>query len=338
MLCCQFDVEGLQPGCEGSSALFVSMWKQNWNLIAQYCLPSIFILLFIHLLLRFLESRYTSGHTARVLSVLASTLTVRQLDRSLRLSALLRAATQWTRDRLELASFTLIDLVFLTLCTMTLKGLICVEVDGAYRLYAEKSLLCWSHDHLPVAMFSVLVFPFLLLYPVFVYTYMQDRLEARKIMSMAVPKRRASARISARIRFARLRQRLWTRFSSMKGGRGASRSEGRSKARKSDEAVALKAGGLSGRSFKDKFKPIGMAYAPVFRLCLAVFVCAPLPSLQYRLILGILPLLFFGLIVGKHPFETLWMNACMILPALPPFKPPLLPMRRNVVHGFCRRL
>ena len=292
------------------------MWKQNWTLIAQYCLPSIIILLFIHLLLRFLESRYTSGHTARVLSVLASTLTVRQLDRSLRLSALLRAATQWTRDRLELASFTLVDLVFLTLCTISLKGFICVEVEGAYRLYAEKSLLCWSHDHLPVGMFSVLVFPVLLLYPVFIYTYMQDRLEALKSVSATVPKRRLS---SARVSFARLRQRL----SSVNDGRssGASNNDGRnrtkvrSKARKNDEEVVLKAGGLSGRSFEDKFKPIGMAYAPVFRLCLAIFVSVPLPSSLYRLILASLPLLFFGLIVVKRPFTLWWMNACNASPA-----------------------
>jgi hypothetical protein len=299
------------------------MWKQNWTLIAQYCLPSIIILLVVHLLLRFLESRHTSGHAARVLSVLAGTLSVRQLNQNLRRSALLRAATQWTRDRLELASFTLVDLVFLALCTMTLKGFICVEVDGAYRLYAEKSLLCWSHDHLPVGMFSVLVFPFLLLYPVFVYTYMQDRLEDLKSVSATVPKRRASARVSARASFARLRQRVTTRLSRVKAGGGAgainddgpNRTKGRSKARKNEEEVVLKAGGLSGRSFKDKFKPIGMAYAPVFRLCLAIFVSVPLPSSLYRLILASLPLLFFGLIVVKRPFTLWWMNACNASPA-----------------------
>jgi hypothetical protein len=301
------------------------MWKQNWTLIAQYCLPSVIILLVVHLLLRSLESRHTSGHTARLQRVLAGTLSVRQLDRSLRWSALLRAATQWTRERLEIASFTLVDLVFLTLCTISLKGFICVEVDGAYRLYAEKSLLCWSHDHLPVGMFSVLgVFPFLLLYPVFVYTYMQDRLAALNSVSATVPKRRASARVSARASFARLRQRVSSRLLSVKDGRGIgainsndrNRTKGRSKARKHEDVV-LKAGGLSGRSFKDKFKPIGMAYAPVFRLCLAIFVSVPLPSSLYRLILASLPLLFFGLIVVNRPFKLWWMNACNACPAYP---------------------
>jgi hypothetical protein len=261
---------------------------------------------------------------------------------------MLRAATQWTRDRLELASFTLVDLVFLTLCTMTLKGLICVEVDGAYRLYAEKSLLCWSHDHLPVGMFSVLVFPFLLLYPVFVYTYMQDRLEALKSVSAMVPKRRASARVSARANFARLRQRVSSRLSSMKDGRGIrainsdgrNQTKGRSKVRKNEEEVVLKSGGLSGRSFKDKFKPIGMAYAPVFRLCLAIFVSVPLPSSLYRLILASLPLLFFGLIVVNRPFKMWWMTACnACLPCLPRLM--LLPMcscsvARGYTSSVCR--
>jgi hypothetical protein len=149
-VCCQFDIEGLQPGCKGSTPLFVSMWKQNWILIVEYCLPSIIIILVVHAIFRFLESRHTSGHTTRVQRVLTRTLSVRQLDRSLRLSAMLRATTQWTQDRLELAAFTVVDLSYLALCTNTVKGFICVEAEGAYRLLAEKSQLCWSQGHLPV--------------------------------------------------------------------------------------------------------------------------------------------------------------------------------------------
>ena len=140
-------------------------------------------------------------------------------------------------------------------------------------------------------------------------------------------KRRASARVSTRIRFARLSQIVSAGLSSsMKDGRGAgainddgpNRTKGRSKARKNEEEVVLKAGGLSGRSFKDKFKPIGMAYAPLFRLCLAIFVSVPLPSSLYRLILASLPLLFFGLIVVNRPFKLWWMTACnACLPCLP---------------------
>jgi hypothetical protein len=174
------------------------MWKQNWNLIIQYCMPSIIILLVLLATFCFLETRHIADHTTQVQRVLARTLGVRQLHRPLPLSTMLRTATQWTKDRLELAFFTLSNLVYLSVCTITLKGLICVEVEGAYRLLAEKSQLCWSHEHLPVGTFSVLMVPLLLLYPVFIYTYMQDRLEAWKNVSPIVPKRKASARVSAR--------------------------------------------------------------------------------------------------------------------------------------------
>jgi hypothetical protein len=93
-----------------------------------------------------------------------------------------------------------------------------------------------------------------------------------------------------------------------KGGRN--RTKGRSKARKSDKAVGVKAGGLSGRSFEDKYKSIGMAYAPVFRLCFAIFASVPLPSSPYSLILASVPFVFFIFIVLKHPFKTWIMGAC----------------------------
>ena len=329
------------------------MWKQNWTLIAQYCLPSIIILLVVHAIFRFLGSRQTSNHTALVQRVLAKALGVRQLDRSLRLSSMLRAATQWTQDRLELALFTLVDLVYLTLCTITLKGFMCVELEGAYRLQAETSLLCWSHDHLPVGIFSVLVFPFLLFYPVFVYNYMQDRLEALKNVSATVPKRR----VTARVRFARVSKRVSQRVFQrearwsvrLKAGRGLlagainqgghNRTKGRTKAGQSDKAVTLKAGGLSGRSFDDEYKPVGMAYAPVFRLCLAVFASVSVPSSLYRLILASLPLLFFGLIVVRHPFTMWWMNACNPCPACP-LSPSCCSQESacSVAHGLRRPL
>jgi hypothetical protein len=82
------------------------------------------------------------------------------------------------------------------------------------------------------------------------------------------------------------------------------------KARKSDKAVGVKAGGLSGRSFVDKYKSIGMAYTPAFRLCFAIFASVPLPSSPYSLILASVPFLFFVFIVLKHPFKTWIMGAC----------------------------
>jgi hypothetical protein len=335
---CQFDVEGLQPGCEGSSALFVSMWKQNWALIAQYCLPSIIITLISYSVFRFLESRHTSNHTARVQQVLAKTLSVQQLHRSLYLSAMLRATTQWTHARLGLACFTLCDLVYLTICTITLKAFLCVELEGAYRLHAEKSQLCWSHDHLPIGIFSLLVFPLLLLYPVFIYNYMQD---CRESLKNALAKRRLSERVSVRVS-ARVPVRAddgtgLEATCSIKGGQN--RSKVRSKDLKKDSrsgAVAVKAGGLSGRTFRDKYKPIGMAYAPVFRLCLSIFVSVPLPSALYRLFLASLPLLFFGFTVVNRPFETPWMNACNACLAHPFM---LLPKWLcNFAHGLSRPL
>ena len=175
----QFDVEGLQPGCEGSSALFLRMWSGNWVLIAQYCLPSLFILCAAHAICFLLVSRQRSSHTASIRLVVAGKLDVHHLDKPAS-SRLLRSAKQWTRHRLEVAFFTLVDLVYLNVCTISLKSFICVSTDVSYLLFAERSQLCWSHDHLPVAMFSCLVYPLLLFYPLFVYWQGRAHLEVRK--------------------------------------------------------------------------------------------------------------------------------------------------------------
>jgi hypothetical protein len=81
---------------------------------------------------------------------------------------------------LEVAFFTLVDLVYLNVCTISLKAFICVSTDVSYLLFSERSQLCWSHDHLPVAMLSLLVYPLLLSYPLFVYWQGRAQLEVRK--------------------------------------------------------------------------------------------------------------------------------------------------------------
>ena len=274
----QFDVEGLQLGCEGSSALFLSMWKQNWALMAQYCLPSLSSVLASYLILHILvgirrkalRNKFTAGDVD-----------VRQLAHALRVSAMLRTSKQWAQRRLEVATFTLIDLVYLNICTLTIKAFLCVNSEGSsYRLHAERSQVCWSHDHLPVALFSIAIYPLLLYYPVFTYNHIRDRLEAR----------------------------------TTDGQNGKARGP-TSPGHKTGD---LKAGGLSGASLRDEYMPIGVAYTSVFRHSLAIFVSVPLPSSQYRLILACLPLLFVGLQVVKRPFKKRWMNACMpVQPAVP---------------------
>ena len=167
-MCLQFDVEGLQPGCEGTSALFLPMWRGNWLLIAQYCLPSLIALISAYAICHLLVSAQSLNEKATIRLVRPGKEDVRHLDKSVP-SPLLHSAKQWTWDRLLVAFFTLVDLVYLNACTITLKAFMCIGTDVAFRLVAERSQLCWSHDHVSAAMFSLLVYPLLLFYPLFVY-------------------------------------------------------------------------------------------------------------------------------------------------------------------------
>jgi hypothetical protein len=178
----QFDVEGLQPGCEGTSALFLPMWRGNWLLIAQYCLPSLIALISAHAICRLLGSAQSLNGKATIRLGCPGKEHVRHFEKSVP-SPLLHSAKQWTWDRLLVAFFTLVDLVYLNVCTITLKAFMCIGTDVAFRLVAERSQLCWSHDHVSAAMFSLLVYPLLLFYPLFVYCQglhgLKSRLKSR---------------------------------------------------------------------------------------------------------------------------------------------------------------
>ena len=146
---------------------------------------------------------------------------------------------------------------------------------------------------------------------------------------------RASVRVVSASTLSRVKAGIGLNVGTINKG-GCNRTKGRSKDRKSDKAVGVKAGGLSGRSFEDKYKSIGMAYTPVFRLCFAILASVPSPSSLYSLILASLPFLFFVFIVVKHPFRTWITDACN--PCLCPPSCCSLCGPNSIAHGLHRPL
>jgi hypothetical protein len=83
VLCvCQFDVEGLQPGCEGTSALFLPMWRGNWLLIAQYCLPCLIALISAYAICHLLVSAQSLNEKATIRLVCFGKEHIRHLEKS----------------------------------------------------------------------------------------------------------------------------------------------------------------------------------------------------------------------------------------------------------------
>ena len=160
--CFQFDIEARQPGCEDTSKLFLDMWRSSLVLIAQYSLPSIALITLLYLTLE-LAVRVFDGREASWRS------------KHMRVRTLAKRAAEWMWIRLTTVGFMWTDLLYLTSCTVLLKALVCAPVGGtAYRLDIEKSQLCFTHDHMPVFLVSLLLYLVLFLYPVAIYLFMKS--------------------------------------------------------------------------------------------------------------------------------------------------------------------
>jgi hypothetical protein len=64
------------------------------------------------------------------------------------------------------------DMLYLTSCTVLLKAVACVPGSVSYVLGIEKAQLCFSHDHMPIFLTSILLYATLLLYPLAIYKFM----------------------------------------------------------------------------------------------------------------------------------------------------------------------
>ena len=71
------------------------------------------------------------------------------------------------------------DLLYLTGCTVLLKALVCVPVNGAYRLDIEKAQLCFTLDHMPVFLVSLLLYLGLFLYPFAVFFLLKSSIDCK---------------------------------------------------------------------------------------------------------------------------------------------------------------
>ena len=71
------------------------------------------------------------------------------------------------------------DLLYLTGCTVLLKALVCVPVNGAYRLDVEKAQLCFTLDHMPVFLVSLLLYLGLFLYPFAVFFLLKSSIDCK---------------------------------------------------------------------------------------------------------------------------------------------------------------
>jgi hypothetical protein len=164
---CQFDIEASQPGCGDTSKLFLDMWQSSLVLIAQYSLPSLGLILSLYVILE---------------------LTINVLDRRkpswrchhVRISTVSKRVLNWIWIRFVTVSFMWTDMLYLTSCTVLLKALVCVQAAGSYRLDIEKAQLCFTHDHMPVFLMSLLLYLALFLYPLAIYSFLKSSIH-RKI-------------------------------------------------------------------------------------------------------------------------------------------------------------
>jgi hypothetical protein len=154
-LCFQFDIEARQPGCEDTSKVFLDIWRSSLVLIAQYSLPSLALLTLLYFTFELaVHVSWRSKH--------------------MRVWTLAKHAAEWMLIRLTTVGFMWTDLLYLTSCTVLLKALVCAPLGGtAYRLDIEKSQLCFTHDHMPVFLVSLLLYLILFLYPVAIYLFMK---------------------------------------------------------------------------------------------------------------------------------------------------------------------
>ena len=61
-----------------------------------------------------------------------------------------RRVQRWWKDRMMSCVIVWVDLFALILLTKGFQAIVCVPHDGQWRLLAEKSILCWTRDHMPM--------------------------------------------------------------------------------------------------------------------------------------------------------------------------------------------
>jgi hypothetical protein len=83
----------------------------------------------------------------------------------MRKRTLANRASQWMWVRLVTVCFMWTDLLYLTCCTLVLKALACYPGPSSLRLGAENAQICFTNEHMPIFLASVVIYVVLCFYP-----------------------------------------------------------------------------------------------------------------------------------------------------------------------------